>query len=57
MIEGNTIHAWIVKKGLVSHPYLSTEEALRLGGKSLSLLREWVRIKFTFYYLYFAMIL
>ncbi|XP_012167855.1 uncharacterized protein LOC105666124 [Bombus terrestris] len=41
MIEGNTIHAWIVKKGLVSHPYLSTEEALRLGGKSLSLLREW----------------
>ncbi|CAK9802265.1 hypothetical protein ANTQUA_LOCUS3208 [Anthophora quadrimaculata] len=41
MIEGNAIHAWIVKRGLVSNPYLSTEEALKLGGKSLSLLREW----------------
>ncbi|XP_016918101.1 uncharacterized protein LOC108001568 isoform X2 [Apis cerana] len=41
MIEGNNIHAWIVKKGLVSHPYLSTEEALKLGGRNLNLLREW----------------
>ncbi|XP_076752238.1 uncharacterized protein LOC143424206 [Xylocopa sonorina] len=41
MIKGNTIHACIIKKGLVSHPYLSTEEALKFGGKSLKLLREW----------------
>lgn len=41
MIEGNAIHAWIIKNGLVSHPYLSTEEALKFGGTSLSLLREW----------------
>lgn len=53
MIEGNTMHAWIVKKGLVSHPYLSTEEALKLGRKSLSLLREWVQKKFTFYHFLF----
>lgn len=44
IVEGNNIHEWIVKKGLVSHPYLSTEEALKLGGRSLSLLREWVHI-------------
>ncbi|XP_076247012.1 uncharacterized protein LOC143186988 [Calliopsis andreniformis] len=41
MIEGYAIHAWIVKKGLVSHPYLSIEEALKHGGRSLNLLREW----------------
>ncbi|XP_015431292.1 PREDICTED: uncharacterized protein LOC107187663 [Dufourea novaeangliae] len=41
MVEGNATHAWIVKNGLVSHPYLSTEEALRLGGQSLSILQEW----------------
>ena len=46
IVEGNNIHEWIVKKGLVSHPYLSTEEALKLGGRSLSLLREWVHIPF-----------
>lgn len=44
LIEGNAIHAWIVKKGLVSHPYLSTEEALKLGGRSLNLLTEWVHM-------------
>ncbi|XP_076685301.1 uncharacterized protein LOC143377646 isoform X2 [Andrena cerasifolii] len=41
IVEGNNIHEWIVKKGLVSHPYLNTEEALKLGGRSLCLLREW----------------
>lgn len=53
MIEGNNIHAWIVKKGLVSHPYLSTEEALKLGGRNLNLLREWVQIKHIFYCFFF----
>lgn len=46
MVEGNETHASIVKNGLVSHPYLSTEEALKFGGKSLNLLREWVDITF-----------
>ncbi|XP_076282748.1 uncharacterized protein LOC143210106 [Lasioglossum baleicum] len=41
MVEGNATHAWIVKNGLVSHPYLSTEEALRHGGDRLSILKEW----------------
>ncbi|XP_076548369.1 uncharacterized protein LOC143306078 [Osmia lignaria lignaria] len=41
MIEGNAIHTWSIKEGLISHPYLSTEEALRLGGRDLSLLTEW----------------
>ncbi|XP_076639874.1 uncharacterized protein LOC143351806 [Colletes latitarsis] len=41
MVEGNATHAWIVKKGLVSNPYLSTEEALKLGGQSLEILTEW----------------
>ncbi|XP_076228983.1 uncharacterized protein LOC143175172 [Nomia melanderi] len=41
MIEGNAIHAWIVKQRLVSHPYLSTDEALRHGGDRLNILKEW----------------
>lgn len=43
MIEGNAIHAWLIKERLISHPYLSTEEALKYGGKSLNELKEWVR--------------
>lgn len=42
MIQGNSIHTWSIKEGLISHPYLSTEEALKLGGRDLSLLTEWV---------------
>ncbi|XP_071630863.1 uncharacterized protein [Temnothorax longispinosus] len=41
MIEGNTTHAWLVKKRLISHPYLNTEDALKHGGKSLNILKEW----------------
>ncbi|XP_050446856.1 uncharacterized protein LOC126849237 isoform X1 [Cataglyphis hispanica] len=41
MIEGNAIHAWLIKERLISHPYLSTEEALKYGGKSLNELKEW----------------
>ncbi|XP_011873148.1 PREDICTED: uncharacterized protein LOC105564964 [Vollenhovia emeryi] len=41
MIEGNATHAWLVKKRLVSHPYLNTEDALKHGGKSLNILKEW----------------
>ncbi|RLU16740.1 hypothetical protein DMN91_010808 [Ooceraea biroi] len=41
MIEGNAIHAWIIKERLISHPYLNTEEALKLGGESLNMLNEW----------------
>lgn len=43
MIEGNATHAWLIKERLISHPYLSTEEALKYGGKSLNILKEWVR--------------
>lgn len=42
IIEGNDIHAWIVERGLVSHPYLNTDEALKFGGKRLKTLKEWV---------------
>lgn len=42
MIEGNATHAWLIKERLISHPYLSTEEALKHGGKSLNVLKEWV---------------
>ncbi|XP_036139625.1 uncharacterized protein LOC105838729 isoform X2 [Monomorium pharaonis] len=41
MIEGNMTHAWLIKKKLISHPYLNTEDALRHGGKSLNILKEW----------------
>lgn len=44
MAEGNATHAWIVKEKLVPHPYLNTEEALKFGGRSLTLLKEWVYI-------------
>lgn len=42
MIEGNEIHASLIKKRLISNPYLNTEEALKYGGESLDTLREWV---------------
>lgn len=48
MTEGNAIHAWIVKQKLIPHPYLNTEEALQYGGKSLSILKEWVSPKLFF---------
>ncbi|XP_076398056.1 uncharacterized protein LOC105663654 isoform X1 [Megachile rotundata] len=41
MIKGNAIHTWSIEEGLISHPYLSTEEALKIGGRNLYLLREW----------------
>lgn len=44
MIEGNATHAWLIKKRLISHPYLNTEDALKYGGKSLNILKEWVGI-------------
>jgi hypothetical protein len=44
IIEGNKIHSHIVKNNLVPHPYLNTEEALKFGGKNLSMLKEWVFI-------------
>lgn len=43
MIEGNATHAWLIKKRLISHPYLNTEDALKHGGKSLRTLKEWVQ--------------
>lgn len=43
MIEGNTTHAWLIKKRLIQHPYLNTEDALKYGGISLNILKEWVR--------------
>ena len=42
MIEGNDTHAWILEKGLISHPYLNTVEALEYGGETLRTLKEWV---------------
>ncbi|XP_012262544.1 uncharacterized protein LOC105689813 isoform X2 [Athalia rosae] len=39
--EGNRTHAWIMRQGLVAYAYLNTEEALKYGGSSLKLLREW----------------
>lgn len=42
ILEGNCIHSHVVKKKLVKHPYLNTEEALKFGGKKLSTLEEWV---------------
>ncbi|XP_011297053.1 uncharacterized protein [Fopius arisanus] len=41
IVEGNRNHAWILQRGLVSHPYLSTDEALRFGGKRLKTIVEW----------------
>ncbi|KAJ8683968.1 hypothetical protein QAD02_019760 [Eretmocerus hayati] len=41
IIEGNRIHSYIVKRKLVPHPYLNTEEALKFGGKKLHTLKEW----------------
>ncbi|XP_020281671.1 uncharacterized protein LOC109853712 isoform X2 [Pseudomyrmex gracilis] len=41
IIEGNATHAWLVKERLLSDPYLSTEEALKYGGNSLNILKEW----------------
>lgn len=42
IIEGNATHAWLIKERLLSDPYLSTEEALKYGGNSLNILKEWV---------------
>ncbi|XP_018353839.1 PREDICTED: tripeptidyl-peptidase 2 isoform X2 [Trachymyrmex septentrionalis] len=44
IIEGNAIHGWLIKKRLISHPYLNTEDALKHGGKSLNILKEWVTL-------------
>lgn len=41
MIEGNAIHAWLVREKFISHPYLNTQEALKYG--NLNILREWVK--------------
>lgn len=43
IIEGNSIHSYIVKNKLIPDPYLNAEEALQFGGKKLSPLKEWVR--------------
>ena len=45
IIEGNSIHSYVVKNKLVAHPYLNTEEALRLGGERLNTLKEWVLLR------------
>lgn len=42
IVEGNATHAIILQRGLVPHPYLSVDEALRFGGKRLRTLKEWV---------------
>lgn len=42
MVEGNATHAWITSQKLIPHPYLNTEEALKYGGRSLTILKEWV---------------
>lgn len=42
MVEGNATHAWIISQKLIPHPYLNTEEALKYGGRSLTILKEWV---------------
>ncbi|XP_043284047.1 uncharacterized protein [Venturia canescens] len=41
ILEGNRTHAWIVRNGLIPHPYLNTNEALQFGGKRLKTLTEW----------------
>ncbi|XP_034943670.1 uncharacterized protein [Chelonus insularis] len=41
IVEGNRRHASIIRKSLVSHPYLDTVEALKFGGKRLKSLVEW----------------
>ncbi|XP_015173146.1 PREDICTED: uncharacterized protein LOC107064683 [Polistes dominula] len=41
MVEGNATHAWIISQKLIPHPYLNTEEALKYGGRSLTMLKEW----------------
>ncbi|XP_063979534.1 uncharacterized protein LOC135163732 [Diachasmimorpha longicaudata] len=41
IVEGNDTHARILRQGLVPHPYLNTDEALRFGGKRLKSLVEW----------------
>lgn len=41
MVEGNATHAWIISQKLIPHPYLNTEEALKYGGRSLTILKEW----------------
>lgn len=42
IIAGNKMHAWILNKGIISHPYLNTVEALMYGGNNLNNLKEWV---------------
>ncbi|KAI4492397.1 hypothetical protein M0804_002188 [Polistes exclamans] len=44
MVEGNATHAWIISQKLIPHPYLNTEEALKYGGRSLTILKEWVTL-------------
>ncbi|XP_066603724.1 uncharacterized protein [Prorops nasuta] len=44
IVEGNSIHEWIVSQGLIPHPCLNTEEALKYGGRCLSILKEWFRV-------------
>ncbi|KAL2717598.1 uncharacterized protein V1478_013298 [Vespula squamosa] len=41
MVEGNATHAWIISQKLIPHPYLNTEEALKYGGRCLTMLKEW----------------
>ncbi|KAK2578922.1 hypothetical protein KPH14_011131 [Odynerus spinipes] len=41
MVEGNATHAWIISQKLIPHTYLNTEEALKYGGRSLTMLKEW----------------
>ncbi|XP_015124142.1 uncharacterized protein LOC107046133 [Diachasma alloeum] len=41
IVEGNDTHAWILRRGLVPHPYLNTDEALTFGGKRLKSIVEW----------------
>ncbi|KAI4503424.1 hypothetical protein M0802_001646 [Mischocyttarus mexicanus] len=44
MVEGNATHAWIISQKLIPHPYLNIEEALKYGGRSLTMLKEWVTL-------------
>ncbi|KAK0081862.1 hypothetical protein PV325_011450 [Microctonus aethiopoides] len=41
IVEGNKTHSQILRRGLVPHPYLNTEEALTYGGRRLRTLKEW----------------
>lgn len=46
------MHSLILNKGIISHPYLNTVEALVYGGDNLNKLKEWVLFLFFIIYKY-----